>query len=167
MTEAEAREELSAIEPTDEDLAHATGKEKVKLENRFVLVQAVRNLLDGKPTDAELQALLRTGGWLPITKFTVEKEAKVDRRRFSGPGSDHPDVSNLLKRLKPTRGVSKTTTELIRNQAGRIDVLEQRLVASRSATAAQVTRINALSLELKRANARIKRLKAGETEDDD
>lgn len=167
MTEAEAHAELSTIEPTDEDLAQATGKDKVKLENRFVLVQAVRNLLDGKPADLELQALLKTEGWLPITKFTVEKEAGVDRRRFSGPESDHRDISDLLKRLKPTRGVSKTTTVLIRNQAGRIDMLEQRLTAARSATAAQVTRINALSLELRRANARIKRLKAGETEDDD
>jgi hypothetical protein len=167
MTDAEAYDELSTMEPTDEDLAQATGKEKAKLENRFALVQAVRNLLDGTPTDMELQALLKTEGWLPITKFTVEKEAGVDRRRFSGPESDQPELSDLLKRLKPTRGVSKTTTELVQKQAARIDVLEQRITASRSATAAQVTRINALSLELKRAHARIKRLKAGETEDDD
>ena len=167
MTAAEVRDELSTMEPTDEDLAQASGKEKARLENRFALVQAVRNLLDETPTDPELQALLKAERWLPITKFTVEKEAGVDRRRFSGPGSDHPELSDLLKRLKPTHGVLKTTTELIRSQAARIDVLEQRITASRSATAAQITRINALSLELKRANARIKRLKAGETEDDD
>lgn len=114
-----------------------------------------------------LQRLLAEEGWLPITKNTVEIEAGVNRRVFSGRLSDHPELSDLLKRLKPFRGVSKTTTDLLALRGEKIRLLEQRLTAARSAAAAQVLRIEALSLKLKSANARIKRLNAGDVEDDD
>lgn len=165
MTDDETSEALTAIEPTEQEMAQSSGKGKRKLDDRYALVTAVRSLLDGRPTDPDLQTMLAENGWLPITKFTVEKEAKVDRRRFSGNLSDHPDISDLLKRLKPTRGVARTTTELLRSQAEKIDVLEQRLTAARSWAAAQVIRIDALNEELRRAAARIKRLKSGETEE--
>ena len=166
MTDHEAHDELNAMEPTDEDFAQSMGKDKRKIEDRYVLIQATRRLLDRMPEDLELKALLTTQDWLPITKFTVEKESGIDRRLFSGSASDQPDISDLLKRLKPTRGVAKTTTELVNKQAKKIDVLEQRLTAAWSAMAAQITRISALTVQLQRANAQIKRLKAGQSEED-
>lgn len=163
MTSVEAQEELAAMEPTDEDFSRSPGR---KTNERYALVQAVRNLLDNKPEKEVLKELLEEEGWLPITKHTVEIEAGVNRRRFSGPHSEHPDLSDLLKRLKPDRGVSKTTTALLADRGERIRVLEQRLTAARSAAAAQCMRIEKLSLKLKSANARIGRLKAGVTEED-
>lgn len=164
MTVEEAHVQLAAMEPTDEDFTRSPGR---KTDERYALVQAVRNLLDNKPDKEVLKNLLAEEGWLPITKDTVEIEAGVNRRRFSGQNSEHPDLSDLLKRLKPERGVSKTTTALLADRGERIRVLEQRLTAARSAAAAQCMRIEKLSLKLKSANARIVRLKEGVTEDDD
>jgi len=149
-------EELAAMEATDEDFARNPGR---KTEERYKLVQAIRNLLDGCPTNDALKVLMEEDGRVPITKDTVEIEAGVNRRRFSGRKSEHPDLSELLKRLKPDHGVSKTTTERLAKQGERIRLLEQRLTASRSAAAAQILRIEALNMKLKSANARIGRLR--------
>jgi hypothetical protein len=163
MTDEEVQEELSAMEPTDDDFAQSPGQ---KTNERYALIQAVRNLLDNKPEKQALKDLLEEEGWLPITKNTVEIEAGVNRRRFSGPLSKHPELSDLLKRLKPDRGVSKTTTALLADRGERIRILEQRLTAARSAMAAQSLRIEQLSMKLKAANARISRLEEPAESDD-
>lgn len=153
---------LDGMEPTDEEMAQDRGE---KLQQKYRVVEAIRALLDGRPTHPALQAILKTEGRVPITKNTVELEANVDRRRFSGQASDHRDISALLKEMKPDYGVSATTTERLRKQNRTIELLTQQLVASRSATAAQVARIDALVLELKKANGRIERLKGGEEDE--
>lgn len=153
---------LAEMEPTEEELAGDRGE---KLQQRYRLVEAIRALLDGRPTNPGLQAILKAEGRVPITKNTVEMEANVDRRRFSGTASHHPDISVLLKELKPDHGVGATTTERLRKQNRTIRLLSQQLAASRSATAAQVARIDALILELKKANGRLERLQAGEDDD--
>lgn len=160
MTDLNSR--LDDLEPTEDQLAEdRTGR----LQQRYRLVEAIRALLDGRPTDPRLKAILMEEGRVPITKNTVEVEAGVDRRRFSGPHSLHPDISGLLKELKPDHGVRTTTTAKLKKQRRTIDLLKQQLVASRSATAAQVARIDALLLELKSAKAHIKRLKEGDDEE--
>ncbi len=148
--------ELAAMEALDEDFALNPGR---KTEERYKLVQAIRNLLDGCPTNDALKSMMEEDGWVPITKDTVEIEAGVNRRRFSGRKSENPDLSEMLKRLKPDHGISKTTTERLAKQGERIRLLEQQLTASRSAAAAQILRIEALNMKLKLANARICRLR--------
>lgn len=159
----DVNDRLAAMEPTDEDFARDPGR---KTEERYKLVQAIRALLDGAPTDAQLRAILQDEGRVPITKFTVEREAGVDRRKFSGKASDNPDLSELLKDLKPDFGVSPTTTAKLKKQSQTIALLEQQLVAARSSVAAQVMRIEAMATKLRSAENRIKRLKAGEKDDD-
>lgn len=158
----EIKSRLDDMEPTDEELALDRGN---KTQEKYRLVEAIRALLDGRPTNPKLRAILQTEGRVPITKQTVELEADVDRRRFSGGLSDHRDISFLLKDMKPDYGVGKTTTERLKKQGRTIELLTQQLVASRSATAMQVARIDALLLELKKANGRIERLVAGEDEE--
>ena len=156
-------ERLSAMEPTDKDFENDDGR---RTEDRAKLVQAVRRLLDGDPHSETLRIMLQEEGRVPITKNTVEIESGVNRRRFSGPASEHPELSTLLKDLKPDHGVGKTTTDRLARQSRVITLLEQQLAASRSATAAQVVRIQALAVKLGRAERRIERIRTGKDEDD-
>ncbi len=154
---------LDAMKPSDEALAEDRGGMQ---QQKLKLVEAVRALLDGRPSDPNLKEVLRVEGRVPITKNTVEMEAGVDRRRFSGPKSEHPDISEMLKALKPDYGVSKTTGDRLRSQSDKITKLTQQLTASRSATAAQTARIEALLVELKTTKARLARLIKGEDASD-
>jgi hypothetical protein len=154
---------LEAMKPSDEALAEDRGGTK---QQRLKLVEAVRALLDGRPSHPTLREVLRVEGRVPITKNTVEIEAGVDRRRFSGPKSDHPELSAILKELKPDHGVGKTTGERLKKQSATITKLKQQLIASRSATAAQTARIEALRAELKTTKARLARLVKEDEESD-
>lgn len=162
MKDEQIKVELSAMEPIFEDDGPVPGRIAV---DRYRLIQGVRNLLDAKPSNESLKEILASEGYIPINKNTVEIEAGIDRRRFSGGASEHPELSDLLKRLKPQHGVSKTTTDQLAARGERIRILEQRLTAARSATAAQVLRIETLSKKLKSAEARNKRLESGRTTD--
>lgn len=156
-------ERLAAMEPTEQELAEDT--KDLRKQERFKLVEAARALLNQQPTNPQLRAILAKDGRVPVTKNTVELESGVDRRRFSG-GDRHREISDLLKELKPDFGVGRTADERMRRQARTIVLLQQQLTASRSATAAQTARIDALLLKLKRAEDRIRRIKAGADDDE-